>query len=94
MIICYEKEKEIAFKELKDKECFFSNGVLYMKIFKFKFMLQERNGNMTDMKRLLEEVEELRSENEKLRNENSDLKYELENLKKECAKLHAKVKNN
>ena len=67
--------------------------ILYMKNFKFKFMLQERNGNMTDMKRLLEEVEELRSENEKLRNENSDLKYELENLKKECAKLHAKVKN-
>ena len=41
-----------------------------MKNFKFKFMLQERNGNMTDMKRLLEEVDELRSENEKLRNEN------------------------
>ena len=33
MIICYEKEKEIYFKDLKDKECFFSNGVLYMKIF-------------------------------------------------------------
>lgn len=33
MIIRYEKEKEIDFKDLEDKECFFSNGVLYMKIF-------------------------------------------------------------
>lgn len=33
MIIEYKKENEIAFEDLKDKECFFSNGVLYMKIF-------------------------------------------------------------
>lgn len=32
MIIEYKKENEIAFEDLKDKECFFSNGVLYMKI--------------------------------------------------------------
>ena len=28
MIIEYKKENEIAFEDLKDKECFFSNGVL------------------------------------------------------------------
>lgn len=33
MIIEYKKENEIAFEKIKDKECFFSNGVLYMKIF-------------------------------------------------------------
>lgn len=33
MIIEYKKENEIAFEDLHDKECFFSNGVLYMKIF-------------------------------------------------------------
>lgn len=33
MIVEYEKENEIAFEKIKDKECFFSNGVLYMKIF-------------------------------------------------------------
>ena len=33
MIIEYEKENKIAFEDIKDKECFFSNGVLYMKIF-------------------------------------------------------------
>ena len=29
----YKKDNEIAFEDLKDHECFFSNGVLYMKIF-------------------------------------------------------------
>lgn len=33
MTIEYKKENEIAFEKIKDKECFFSNGVLYMKIF-------------------------------------------------------------
>lgn len=33
MIIEYKKENEIAFEKIKDKECFFSSGVLYMKIF-------------------------------------------------------------
>lgn len=33
MIIKYEKENKMSFGNLKDKECFFSNGVLYMKIF-------------------------------------------------------------
>lgn len=33
MIIKYEKENEITFGDLKDKECFFSGGVLYIKIF-------------------------------------------------------------
>lgn len=33
MIIEYAKENKIAFENIKDKECFFSNGVLYMKIF-------------------------------------------------------------
>lgn len=33
MIIEYKKENEIAFEKIKDKECFFSNRVLYMKIF-------------------------------------------------------------
>lgn len=33
MIVEYKKENEIAFEKIKDKECFFSNGVLYMKIF-------------------------------------------------------------
>lgn len=33
MTIEYKKENEIAFEDLKDKECFFSNGILYMKIF-------------------------------------------------------------
>ena len=33
MIIEYKKENEIAFEKIKDKECFFSNGILYMKIF-------------------------------------------------------------
>ena len=32
-ILAYKKENKIAFEDLKDKECFFSNGVLYMKIF-------------------------------------------------------------
>lgn len=33
MIIEFEKENMITFENLKDRECFFSNGVLYMKIF-------------------------------------------------------------
>lgn len=33
MVIKYKKENEIAFEKLKDKECFLSNGVLYLKIF-------------------------------------------------------------
>lgn len=33
MIIEYKRENKIAFGNLNDKECFFSNGVLYMKIF-------------------------------------------------------------
>ena len=33
MIIRYEKEGKTPIETLKDKECFFSNGVLYMKIF-------------------------------------------------------------
>lgn len=33
MIIEYKKENEIAFEKIKDKECFFSSGVLYIKIF-------------------------------------------------------------
>ena len=33
MVIRYEKESEILYGALKEKECFFSNGILYMKIF-------------------------------------------------------------
>lgn len=33
MIIEYAKENKTTFKKIKDKECFFSSGVLYMKIF-------------------------------------------------------------
>lgn len=32
MIIEYEKENKTTFEKIKDKECFFSNGILYMKI--------------------------------------------------------------
>lgn len=33
IVISYEEEGETSFGTLKDKECFFSNGVLYLKIF-------------------------------------------------------------
>lgn len=33
MIINFEKSSEITFGDLTDKECFFSDGLLYIKIF-------------------------------------------------------------
>lgn len=33
IVISYKEEGETLFETLKDRECFFSNGVLYLKIF-------------------------------------------------------------
>lgn len=32
MVIEYEEEGETSFRTLKDRECFFSNGILYLKV--------------------------------------------------------------
>jgi len=48
---------------------------------------------MTDMKRLLNELEELREENIVLRNKKTELELENVKLKTECSKLHAQMKN-
>ena len=33
IVISYKEEGETSFEALKDRECFFSNGTLYLKIF-------------------------------------------------------------
>lgn len=48
---------------------------------------------MTDMQRLLNELEELRVENSALKSQKSDFEYQKNNLKKLCAELQSKVKN-
>ena len=48
---------------------------------------------MTDMKRLLEELEELRKENTALKGEKTDLQWQVQDLKSLCGQLQVKVKN-
>ena len=48
---------------------------------------------MTDMGRLLEELEALRKENTALKGEKTDLQWQVQDLKSLCGQLQVKVKN-
>ncbi len=49
---------------------------------------------MTDMMRMLNELDELRTQNVDLKNQNCQLQLENNRLKNECEILHAQLKNN